>query len=134
MLRPVPFVFHFMNWCNISMFKSSGNTSSSTQLWKSLAIKLAKISSFILIAFVGMSSFWQALTTLKLLITFSTSVLLGFLKFSTESKFFFCTLIILGCWSNSFVVIYNGLLIGFGSTALLFIKLGIFKLEIVSEK
>ena len=79
-----------------------------------------------------MSSFWKALTTLKLLITFSTSVLLLFLKFSTESKFFVFILIILGCWSDIFVAIDNGLLIAFESTAL-FIKLGIFKLETILQ-
>ena len=79
-----------------------------------------------------MSSFWKALTTLKLLITFSTSVLLLFLKFSTESKFFVFILIILGCWSDIFVAIDNGLLIAFEPTAL-FIKLGIFKLETILQ-
>ena len=79
-----------------------------------------------------MSSFWKALTTLKLLITFSTSVLLLFFKFSTESKFFVFILIILGCWSDIFVAIDNGLLIAFESTAL-FIKLGIFKLETILQ-
>ena len=81
-----------------------------------------------------MSSFWQALIILKLLIASFTSVLLVFLKFSTESGFFLFMLIILGCWSNIFVAIDNGLLIAFGSNALLFIKFGIFKLEMISEK
>ena len=71
---------------------------------------------------------------LNLLVTFSTSALLVFLKFITESKFFFFILIILGCWSNIFVTIDSGSLNAFGSTALWFIKLGIFKLPATFEK
>ena len=65
-----------------------------------------------------------------MLITFSTSARLIFLKFSTKSEFFFFILIILVCWSNVFVAIENELLTTFKSTALLFIKHDIFKLEI----
>ena len=75
-----------------------------------------------------MPSFWQALTILKLPSTFSVSVLFVFLKFSTESKFFFI-LIILGCWSNIFVAIDNDrLLIALESTALLFYRTWYFQI------
>ena len=70
------------------ILRSSENTSLSTQSLKSLAIKPAKRYSFILITFVGMSSFWQALTTLKLLITFSASVLLFFFLNSVPNRNF----------------------------------------------
>ena len=55
-------------------------------------------------------------------------------KITTKSKFLFFTLIKLGCWSNNFVAIDNRILIAFKSPALLFVKLDILKLEMISEK
>ena len=123
----------FFLWTGVtpSCYKSSGNIPWSTQLLKTLTIKPAKTSLFILNTFVGMPSFWQALSNTQIVNYFSYC--------SIARVFFWNTVLnekssLYWCWSNIFVATDNGLLILFESTPLLFIKFGIFKLEMISGK
>ena len=72
----------FFLWTGVtpSCYKSSGNIPWSTQLLKTLTIKPAKTSLFILNTFVGMPSFWQAL---------SNTQIVNYFSYCSIARFFF---------------------------------------------
>ena len=81
-------------------FNSEGNSPSSMQELKFSAINLTIRSLFSLMILVGTSSCWQDFLMLRLLIIFSISLQLLFLKWKVELNALALILIILGCLSK----------------------------------